>query len=115
QGLRDQDLLQFASVLEFPLQVGLPSLIGNRIANHGINDGEKKQGSQQNLDAETVPEQGKYRLLHFWSKGPVRESNPLVDNVSEGVPGAAQQCEDRHQPACGIKLLALEDCEDHEQ
>ena len=45
----------------------------------------------------------------------MRESYPLVDNVPEGVPGAAQQSEDRHQPACGIELLALQDGVDHEQ
>ena len=115
KGFRNQDLLQFASVLEFPLQVGLPLPVGSRIANDGVDNGEKEQGSQQDLDAETVPQQGEYRLLHLWSKGPVGESNPLVDNVPEGVPGAAQQSEHRHQPARGIELLALQDGVDHEQ
>ena len=54
KGLRNQDLLQFACVLELPLKVILASPIGNRIADDGIDNGEKEQGSQQDLDAETI-------------------------------------------------------------
>ena len=43
------------------------------------------------------------------------KAGTLVDDIGEGVPGAAQQGKNRDQPACGIKPLATQDGVDHEQ